>query len=294
MITVKWLPPSGGSAFLFDSDPYALIGLTGVSSTIAAPVTQKGAGQVGTTLTGVTVDARTIGIVAELATSTEAAFWSARQALTAAFVMLPPSTGVLPVMGTLQFSRDGLQDLIIPAMPATSPDILIKGPTFAECDLSFYCPYPFFKELADVSALLQAAGGFTFPIAHPFSMLSYNVTTVVTNAGTVAAPPLMRLYGDCTNPTLTNNTTGAVMALTGHILAGDYVEIVTEYGIKSITYVTAGGVRTNKMSWLNIAGATVPDMFWSLIPGQNSVSFGAGTNVSGLARIFWRQRYAGL
>lgn len=294
MITVQWFPPSGGSPFQFDTDPYALIGLTGISSTIAAAVTQKGTGQVGTTLTGVTVDARTIGIIAELATADEPSFWAARQALTAAFVMLPAPTGTLPPLGTLRFSRDGLQDLDILAMPATSPDILIKGPTFAECDLSFYCPYPFFKELADQSALLQTAGGFTFPIAHPFSMPSYNVTQVVTNAGSVNAPPMMRLYGDCTNPSLTNNTTGAVISLTGHVLAGDYLEIITEYGLKSITYVTSAGVRSNAMSWLNLAGATVPDMFWSLIPGQNTVTFAAGTNISGLARLYWRQRYAGL
>jgi phage-related protein len=125
-------------------------------------------------------------------------------------------------------------------------------------------------------------------------MPTYNVVSTVTNAGTVAAPPMIRIYGDCTTPTITNQTTGATLALTGHILAGDYLEIITDYGLKSITYVTAAGVRSNAMSWLNIAGATVPDMFWSLIPGLNTIGFAAATNISGLARLYWRQRYSGL
>jgi hypothetical protein len=294
VLTVQWFPPSGSLPLLLDSAPLALIDVSGISSTIAAPVTQHSSSQIGTTVSGVAVDARTITITLDIVVDAVADLWIQRQLLSAAFAFLPAKVGQFPALGTLRFSRDGQPDLDILAMPQTAPDIHIITDTYGTCDLTFYCPYPFYKDTVDSTALLQGTGGLTFPVQHPFQMTSYNITSIITNSGTVPAPLLIRLYGDCTTPRLTNATTGAILEVSGHVVAGSYLEINTDYGLKSVTLVDSLGNRSNLMGNINLTLGTVPDIFPSLAVGTNVITFSAATNVSGLARLFWRQRYSGI
>ncbi|RYZ31919.1 MAG: hypothetical protein EOP01_02340, partial [Propionibacteriaceae bacterium] len=84
---------------------------------------------------------------------------------------------------------------------------------------------------ASVSAVASPGGGRGFPVRLPFGFprtSTFNTTTV-TNTGTEAAPPLLKLWGPCTGPVLLNLTTGERVSLPGLTLTPQqYVEVNVE------------------------------------------------------------------
>jgi hypothetical protein len=290
MLQVQWFPPSGLTTIDFDSSPYSLVDVVGLADVLASPVIQKSSGQIGTTVSSTTVSERVITLTVDIFTASQSDLWAARQALSAALVFSPPASGVLPTLGTLRFTRDGYPPLDILAMPKdATPDIIFSQETYGIATIEFYCPYPFFKDIADSSQLLQGTGGMQFGVQFPLEVTSYNVTTTINNMGTVPAPILCRIFGDCTTPRITNVTTGEFIEIAGHIVAGTYLEVNTAYGQKSVTLVDGSGNRSNAMGGLNLSST-----FWKLPVGVSTVSFTAGTNISGYAQLFWRQRYTGI
>jgi hypothetical protein len=124
----------------------------------------------------------------------------------------------------------------------------------------------------------------------PEQVAPLRLAQAVANDGDVDAPVTARLYGDVTTARIRNLTTGEELEITGHIAAGEYVEVSTAFGDKRVELVViATGVRTAVMDRINLAK---PD-FWSLRPGLNLVTFEADVNVSGRAELYWRQRQSG-
>lgn len=288
---ITWTPPGGGDPLVFGDDaPYFLIELAGLEPTQARPVTTRGPRQSGSTLRDVTVGERTVALTVLVRASSLAELWGLRAELARACAVEPRPDPSDPTPGLLTVERDGMEALEIEAVPTVGPKLSPTGPLSVEADLEFFCADPYWREQADAGFTLGTQGGLQLPITLPMEIASFNVGREIDNGGDVRTPMLARIYGDITDPSLTNALTGEVLAFTGRIPPGDYLEVWTGYGQKSVTYVTADGTRTGAMGRVNLSSAK----FWQLRPGTQTVALGSSLNAGGYAVIFWRQRYAGV
>jgi hypothetical protein len=288
MLSVTWFPPDVAS-ITFDDSPFGLADIDGLSSTLAKPKTRQGPNQIGVSLTGVSVDPRVITMAVELIAGSAAEMWTLRQQLAAAFATQPDSP-----TGTLRLMRSGLPTVDIDAIPQTAPEIKMKNEFYAVATIRFFCPNPYFKDPTDSTVLLAILGGLQFvagsTIQFPLEIKAFNVQQDINNAGTAPTPVLIKIYGACITPRVRNLTTGEVLEISGTINNGDYIEINTAYGSKSVTYVDALGVRTNIMNRLS----TTSKDFWQLKAGVNTVKFDPGSSTSGNVVVAWRQKYSGV
>ncbi len=118
--------------------------------------------------------------------------------------------------------------------------ILARGASFAcppsnlrTAQMGFRCPSGLLEDAAEQSVTLSpqgsAVGGTTFPRAFPFAFDPGLVpgAALIDVGGTVSVPPVVDIYGPCTDPLVRVVTTGAQMVLRGDIAAGDFVRIDT-------------------------------------------------------------------
>jgi hypothetical protein len=203
----------------------------------------------------------------------------------------PTRLGEAYELGRLRVTLDGRAPLELRALPRSSSVERPAGTkAIAPFDIEWLAPEPYWRAVADIQVLFTGAGGFGFAVTFPLEMTSNNVQVEIANDGDVDAPVTARLYGDATTTRIRNLTTGEELEITGHIAAGEYVEISTAFGDKRVDLVViATGARTAVMDRINLAK---PD-FWSLRPGLNLVTFEADVNVSGRAELYWRQRQSG-
>lgn len=292
---VEWYPPNGDPVIRAQSGTnMTLLTIGGCSSTRGAPTTQRGPGQIGSTAIDLITNERVIPLTLALVATDLTDLLATQDRLVRAFARVnerDPLTGRdRPKLGWLYYYRDGLPTVRIGAIARDSPQMQFKGPLGALADIELLAPNPEFEDLNEQVYRLNVGGGYNWPVRFPLTMPSYNARVDLTNSGHVPTPILARLYGDVTTPRLRNLTTGQVLEIQGSIASGSYVEVDTSWGAKRVTLVDSLGTRVNLMRQLSLSRAD----FWQLQPGLNTISFDADVNLSGLATITWRQRYAGV
>lgn len=289
-VSFKWYPPNGDSPITFgQDDPWKLI-RADLGSNEGEPQTHKGPGQIGATLRDHLVDPRVIEMQIALIATSDENRWVRRRELYKAMSVRPARHGEDPEKGLLQILRPGQDTLEVEALPRHSPQFTYRGPLLELVDLEFVAAPMVWKTISDSFTELQQEGGFEWPLEFPLEMVALHVQTEITNAGDMDAPVLLRLYGEITTGRMLNITTDEVIEITGAVAAGDFIEIDTAFGKKSVILETAAGVRSSVMDRLNLAKAD----FWQLRPGVNTVRFEADSNVSGKATIYYRPRYSGV
>lgn len=115
------------------------------------------------------------------------------------------------------------------------------------------------------------------------SLVNFSLTEqpTVVNEGDVATQVKLRLSGQCTNPRITNVTTGAQIGLTG--LITEPVDIVTEFGKKSVT--------GSAMGWTNIFGGY---LYGIANKGESTVVVGTdGAVLYSKDGISWKSQMSG-
>lgn len=91
-------------------------------------------------------------------------------------------------------------------------------------------------------------------------------TIVVTNAGNADADPTLRIFGPCTDPQVTNETTGDTLKFAGITVAdGDWLEV----DMAEATVLLNGDASASRFSFVDFPGST----FWTLGPGDSTVRF---------------------
>lgn len=290
---VRWIP-AAGTPVPFTTGPaapYRLLALDGIGPVAVEPQTIKSPGQAGATAVDILVPPRVVVLQALLQAADNAALWALRSAVSRAMVAQPVRHGEAQETGRLVFERDGMAAVEIEAIPRSASVPAPRGGVgVLPIDLEWLCPYPYWRDEEDVAVALEGEGGFEFSLEFSLEMTSNNVQQEIVNAGDVDAPIVARIYGDCTDASLINDTTGETLTVVDQIEADQYVEISTAFGDKRVELVD-GGVRTSIMDRVDLSGG---DDFWSLRPGANTVRFDAGVNVSGRATVAWRQRYGGI
>lgn len=290
MSYIIWYPPNGDAPITVNQgQQFTMPASSGFDTTLTTPQTIQSPGQIGETLIDQTTGMRVLPMTWAMQGATHREFMALREQLVRAMLPVLDDSGA-PVLGRLEFYRDGLTPVMLSAVPRNSPQITMRGPQAGLADIELVAPDPHWSELLDRFVRLESSGGFTFPLSFPFSMYSYNTQMDIFNPGHVAVPILARLYGGCTTPRLRLVTKNKVLEVTGSVAAGTYVEIDTAFGQKKAALVDSAGNRTNITGRVNLARGD----FWQLPPGLSTIRFEADVNVSGIAVVFWRPRFVGV
>lgn len=128
------------------------------------------------------------------------------------------------------------------------------------------------------------AGGMTFPLMFPFT-IEYTAGAVgrpgfLTNIGSASTWPVLRVHGPCANPSITHVASGRTLTVQGSLLAGEWVEIDTRPGWRTVLRDNGGGMPLTAQSRI--------DQF-RLDPGLNEIHWNATdpTLTSTLAVTWW-------
>lgn len=115
-----------------------------------------------------------------------------------------------------------------------------------------------------------------------------NGTQAITADGNWPTFPVIRVNGPITNPSITNSTTGEVIAITATIGSGAYFDIDLSYGAKTV-YDNLGA---NRISTVSAASDLAT---WSLMPGSNTIAVtGSSVGASNNVTFTYYNRYTGI
>jgi len=115
-------------------------------------------------------------------------------------------------------------------------------------------------------------GGRPYPLVYPRTYTAQVGTgvAVITNNGTAAAAPVVRIFGPVTGPVLTNETTGRVFAMAGYVISDtEYVEV--DMAAKTVQLRGVPGADANRRGRVTTKG------WWNLQPGDNTIRFTSET-----------------
>jgi len=210
---------------------------------------------------------------------------------------LNPKDGV----GTLDYTNDaGVWR--INAKPVGSPVFAPReaGEPYQRFMVTFRAADPHWMDVTATSETLTGEGsGLAIPAAGigiPVGGLAVETiatingkSIIVENAGDVECPILIRFYGETINPKITNVTTGEYIRIVKTIAVGDYVEVNTAFGSKTVIISESGSI-TNATMYLDLLST-----FFQLAPGNNEIKFtDEGAAVGSSAVITYRNRYIGV
>lgn len=300
-----WHPPQPTGDLVLEwnkAEPFMCVNPQGLLRTVSDLATHKAPGQRGETLDSISVQARVITLPVVAAANTRNALWPLRSELARAFSTNPTRIGQQPVLGQLVLERDGQETLEMSALPRQGP--IPTGRSFPlwsmdapyayveQFDVELLCPAPEWRAQGDnVIELKTANAGLQFPIQFSFESGSSTLEQDVYNDSDVDTPILARMHGDATGLRIRNLTYNETIAVTGQVVAGNYIEVDTEFGYKYVEEVVEStGVRTDALGRLDLTTTTM----WYLRPGIQRVRFEADVNASGRALLAFRRRYSGV
>ncbi len=182
--------------------------------------------------------------------------------------------------GTISVRRGG-RARSIEALPARAPVFAKKrwNEAWQALRLEFVCPRPFFRSIEPVVSSVRYYASLTefgeegiefAKEGYEFSSIEHSGerTTTIINDGNEQSPVRIRFTGPMVNPYIKNNTTNEVIRISQMIRAGEYLEIDTEPGRRSIR-LFQNGAEQNGMHYLDLAST-----FWQLAPGENVIELG--------------------
>jgi hypothetical protein len=159
-----------------------------------------------------------------------------------------------------------------------------KGNYWQTFQISFTCHDPFFWDTENSQLFTPFSGGFSFPFSFPFSLGTPAATQTLVNAGDVETPVRIVLVGPIQEAIITNTTTNESIYLTEDIDPGETVTINTQ------TKTVSSDVKGNVFNYIS-----EDTTFWTLQPGNNTVTYKTSTNISGSScTVYWKDRYTGI
>lgn len=202
-----------------------------------------------------------------------------------AIVSLNRATNALRSDITLKSQPTGL-----PAMQATArlENRRITGAYAKKFFIALTCPdHRYYSQaITTVTGLAGSQPGAPFPTVFPVDFgggTISGVSVVASNQGNIATPPRIRVWGPCTNPTVTNVRAGLSMQVSPlTLVSGQYVDI--DVAARTVTHSNG----TNLYDKLVVP----PSRWWELEPGGNTVqaiasSFSTGFELDLTYRDAW-------
>lgn len=196
--------------------------------------------------------------------------------------------------------------VIYQATPRDAP-VLANKPyiePFQRFMVTFYCYDPFLYDITEqelslvyygagfyvgssgVDLFYVPSGGTYFGLLSTINGQSGNLT----NSGDVPTPVQIRFNGPATNPKVLLAETGEYVQMTMTLANGDYIDIDTAFGVKSVMFYDASaGTYTAANQYLNLAST-----FFQCPVGGGTLTFSDSGSASGSsAVIHWTWRYLG-
>jgi hypothetical protein len=127
-------------------------------------------------------------------------------------------------------------------------------------------------------------GGMTFPLTFPFTIAdtvgAIGRPGFLTVTGTAPTWPVLRINGPCANPSVKHVATGRTLTVQGSLAAGEWVEIDTRPGWRTVLRDNGGGMPLTPQSRVDL---------FQLTPGLNEIHWTATdpTLTSTLAVTWW-------
>jgi hypothetical protein len=138
-------------------------------------------------------------------------------------------------------------------------------------------------ELHSATVSRVTPGGYVTPYILPVSWESGSSPTIVTNAGSIAAYPVITLNDAAINPVITNQTTGESFALDITTVSGD--ELIIDMANRTVS-LNGANVIGNK---------TADSVWWALQVGDNSIVLNSDSGSDDVtADIVWRNGILGI
>lgn len=136
-------------------------------------------------------------------------------------------------------------------------------------------PYLYAQNAANVNLAPTSGSGLTYPYSYPivYGVVSGGSGSIV-NGGNAVAYPVITIKGACTNPTVTNTTTGEAMTVNISLGQSDTLVIDCRPASRSITL----NGTTNK-----IGSKTAASKWPSCQPGNNNMTFVPATTGAGMS-----------
>ena len=285
-----------GSTITLGAPPYVITSLEGIGTPDWDALETKAPYQDGATDIGGTFQTRDITIEGALASVPQnmAGIATARRLMVQA---LNPKDGA----GTLDYTND-LGTWRISAKPISSPTFSSKDATdpYQRFQIVFHASDPCWTDVSyTVRTLTEAGAGLAIPAAGlgiPVDGIAVELVAtingksiVINNVGDVPCPVLIRFYGEAVNPKVLNATTDEYIRIAKTIALGDYVEVNTAFGAKTVV-ISESGVISNCSAYLDLQST-----FFQLAVGNNQLRFSDdGVAAGSSATITYRNRYIGV
>lgn len=275
-----------GASVVIDYDgPNVLTGYEGLGVVEVVPRTVAGTQQIGYTLESVALGARIITITYLVEASNLVSAYANRAAISAAF---NPLAGE----GVLTYENDAVKRSITCSVTAP-PDPIERNGVLNEYSVQLTAQNPLFYDPIETARLVQDfVGGLRFPIRfNPtihFARRGDALSPVI--IGDVPSPIRVEFRGGCTNPHITNVTTGEQLKI------GNADEIITLQDDERLVVCTEYGNKTASLIRADGEIVTVDDYvdddstFFSLPIGQSRITFAADAG-SPQAYIYYRNWY---
>jgi len=284
---------SAGSELRLGEGRLKLLDITGLEAPHVGVSVSKGPGLEGAIAMTARMEARRIEVnaILDLEDLDENAVALERKAVS-------ESMAVMGGYGTLIVSRAG-RTRQIEAMPSGAPVFAKKrwDQGWQQLKLGFACAQPCFEDMEPVVheirffASLTEFGEEGMEIGEEgieFSSIlaAGNRVACIVNHGNQPAPVRIRFTGPIVNPFIRNATTGEMIRISRIIMDGEYLEIDTEPGTRTLR-LCQDGIERNGMHYLDLAST-----FWMLAQGENVIEIGDESPGEGSEAFFeFRGRY---
>lgn len=260
--TVVYHSPDGTSID-FGEYPTALSDIQGLYTPDSSSTTQSGPFQDGSTYVGTTLQEReipiTCGYVAAFDVASIQAWKRNLQKV------CNPKTNDRLGEGYLEITESGVKRILNCRVDSVASPTISQQVPGSECIVTFVANDPYmYSDVSETENVSSVTKTFVFPFRFDPTIKFGSAAIggiIVNNPGDGPADVIISVNGPCTNPVITNSTTGEYV---GFEIVLDTADILT-IDTKAATVAVNG---LNVLQYIDIAST-----FWKLEPGDNNIVF---------------------
>jgi len=293
MTTLTFRNANNKSVTFSNRKPFILTTIEGLDVPDITVQTYKGLKQDGVTYIDNTLNERAISLEAVIIANTYNELAELRRRLIEVF---NPKLG----LGELVFD-DGLRQLKIPAIIDAAP--ILPGGSSNQSDrfqrvlITFYCPTPFWQELAEnIVNMALWVGAFQLPLNIPETgiIMGYKEESIIANVFNNGDVPCgirieFKALGSVVNPYIVNLNSQDMIKINKTMQAGEIITVTTHFGNKKVTS-EMNGVVNNIFQFVDPAS-----VFLQLDIGDNILRYGADAGEESLeVNIFYSPQFLGV
>lgn len=252
--------------FQYDS-PFWITDFSGLSDVTVDIHESRGVQQIGSSLTGQSVQPRTITLDGCIFDPVDAN----------RDILINTITPQLPATLTV---IDGANSWYLDVIPKKTPDVT-PGKGVQNFQTQLYAPYPYWRSTKQYTSQISGiAPQFKFPFSTGgkwwVSKYSDDFFANIKNDGNI--PIELRIIftakADIANPEIYHVGTGKKIKILKSMETGEQVIVSTVYGKRGVTCINTQGIKSNGFRYLSLDS----DLSMTLLPGENLLRSDAGRN----------------